>query len=102
MHFPEFFGAAPRIIVRDSLAEFLDAAMGSRVGHGSIDAVKLAEHAGLTASAYLMIRAPKAALYPDPRAARGDERRGRQHCELAGRRRRGRRLQGHQRTLRPA
>lgn len=72
MHFPEFFDAAPRIAVSDPLAGFLGAAEGGVVEYSYADTVKLAGHSCPTvASAYLMIRAALAALYPGALAERG-------------------------------
>lgn len=72
MHFPEFFAAAPRIAVSDPLARFLGAAEGGVIEYSYADTVKLAGHSCPTvASAFLMIRAALAALYPGALAERG-------------------------------
>lgn len=72
MQLPDFFDAAPRIRVRDPLAEFLGAAPGGILEYGYADVVRLAGHSCPTvASAYLMTRAAFAALYPDSLPVRG-------------------------------
>jgi hypothetical protein len=72
MQFPEFFDAAPRIIVRDPLAHFLGAADDGVIEYGYADVVKLAGHSCPTvASAYLMTRAALGALYRDALPERG-------------------------------
>ena len=72
MKFPEFFDAAPRIRLRDPLAQFLGAAEDGILEYGYGDAVKLAGHSCPTvASAYLMTRAALAALYPGEVPERG-------------------------------
>ncbi len=72
MPFPDFFDAAPRITVRDPLAQFLGAAEGGVMEYRYADAVKLAGHSCPTvASAYLMTRAALRALYPDSLPERG-------------------------------
>ena len=72
MQLPDFFDAAPRIRVRDPLAEFLGAAPGGVLEYGYADVVKLAGHSCPTvASAYLMARAAFRALYPDSLPVRG-------------------------------
>jgi len=72
MQLPDFYNDAPRIRVRDPLAEFLGAAPGGILEYGYADAVKLAGHSCPTvASAYLMTRAAFAALYPDSLPVRG-------------------------------
>ena len=73
MEFPEFFAAAPRITVRDPLAEFLGAASNGIIEYEYADVVKLAGHSCPTvASAYLMTRGALKALYPDALPARGE------------------------------
>ncbi|MFO1399281.1 MAG: hypothetical protein U1F48_19690 [Burkholderiales bacterium] len=73
MEFPEFFAAAPRIVVRDPLAEFLGAAAGGVIEYQFADVVKLAGHSCPTvASAYLMTRGALQALYPDALPVRGE------------------------------
>jgi hypothetical protein len=63
MAFPEFFAAAPRIVVSDPLARFLGAGDGT-MEYGYADAVRLAGHSCPTvASAYLMTRPVLRALY---------------------------------------
>jgi hypothetical protein len=55
--FPDFFSDAPRIAVRDPLAEFLGAADGGVIEYRYADVVKLAGHSCPTvASAFLMAR----------------------------------------------
>jgi hypothetical protein len=72
MQFPDFFDAAPRISVRDPLAQFLGAAKDGVIEYRYTDAVKLAGHSCPTvASAYLMTRAALAALYPATLPERG-------------------------------
>ena len=72
MQFPEFFGAAPRITVRDPLAGFLGAAEAGVIEYGYADVVRLAGHSCPTvASAYLMTRAAFTSLYPDTLPERG-------------------------------
>lgn len=71
MEFPEFFAAAPRIVVTDPLARFLGAGDGT-MEYGYADAVRLAGHSCPTvASAYLMTRAALRALYSDATPERG-------------------------------
>ena len=73
MQFPEFFDAAPRIVVRDPLARFLGAAVDGVIEYQYADVVKLAGHSCPTvASAYLMTRAALMALYPDALPVRGE------------------------------
>jgi formylmethanofuran dehydrogenase subunit E len=70
--FPAFFAEAPRIRVRDPLAEFLGAAQGGVLDYGYADAVRLAGHSCPTvASAWLMTRAALRALWPDALPERG-------------------------------
>jgi hypothetical protein len=79
MSFPEFFAAAPRIVLTDPLARFLGAGDGT-IEYGYADAVRLAGHSCPTvASAWLMTRAALRALYPDATPERGAIR-----VELAG------------------
>ena len=69
---PAFFAQAPRIRLRDPLADFLGAAREGVLEYGYADAVRLAGHSCPTvASAYLMTRAALAALYPDALPERG-------------------------------
>ena len=70
--FPDFFAAAPRITVRDSLSAFLGVARDGVIEYSYTDVVKLAGHSCPTvASAFLMARAALAALYPDALPERG-------------------------------
>jgi len=70
--FPDFFDAAPRLRLRDPLAEFLGAARGGVIDYRYADVVKLAGHSCPTvASAYLLGRAALAALYPQQLPERG-------------------------------
>jgi len=72
MTFPAFYEQAPRIVVRDALAEFLGAAEGGLIEYSYGDAVRLAGHSCPTvAGAYLMARAALRALYPQGPAERG-------------------------------
>ncbi len=72
MHLPEFFDAAPRIVVRDPLARFLGAAEDGVIEYSYADAVKLAGHSCPTvASAYLMTHTALRTLYPDALPERG-------------------------------
>ncbi len=73
MQFPEFFDAAPRIVVRDPLARFLGAASDGVIEYQYADVVKLAGHSCPTvASAYLMTRGALTALYPGTLPVRGE------------------------------
>jgi len=75
MQFPEFFDAAPRIVMRDPLARFLGAAADGVIEYQYADVVKLAGHSCPTvASAYLITRAALKALYPDTLPVRGEVR----------------------------
>ncbi len=72
MKLPDFFAAAPRIIVRDALADLLGAAEGGVFEYGYADAVKLAGHSCPTvASAYLLTVHALRALYPQEMPERG-------------------------------
>ena len=72
MHLPAFYSHAPRVLVRDPLAELLGAADGGLIEYGYADAVRLAGHSCPTvAGAYLMARAGLRALYPDALPERG-------------------------------
>ncbi len=72
MHLPAFYSHAPRLLVRDPLAELLGAADDGLVEYGYADAVRLAGHSCPTvAGAYLMARAGLRALYPDAVPERG-------------------------------
>jgi formylmethanofuran dehydrogenase subunit E len=73
--FPGFFEAAPRIRVRDALADFLGAARDGVLEYRYADAVRLAGHSCPTvASAFLMARAALAALFPERLPERGEVR----------------------------
>jgi len=70
--FPDFFADAPRITLRDPLAQFLGAAKDGLIEYSYADVVKLAGHSCPTvASAFLMARAGLAALYPGALPERG-------------------------------
>lgn len=72
MTYPAFYAQAPRISMRDPLADFLGAADGGLMEYTYLDAVHLAGHSCPTvAGAYLMARAALQALYPDQPAERG-------------------------------
>ena len=72
MHLPAFYSHAPRVLVRDPLAELLGAADGGLIEYGYADAVRLAGHSCPTvAGAYLMARAGLRTLYPDTLPERG-------------------------------
>lgn len=72
MKLPDFFELAPRLTVRDPLADFLGAATDGVLEYGYEDAVKLAGHSCPTvASAYLLTCRALAALYPDTLPERG-------------------------------
>ena len=66
MKLPEFFALAPRLTVRDGLADLLGAAEDGLFEYGYEDAVKLAGHSCPTvASAYMLTVRALRALYPD-------------------------------------
>lgn len=70
--FPEFFAAAPRIRLRDPLADFLGASADGVLEYTYADVVKVAGHSCPTlASAYLMARAALHALFPGTLPERG-------------------------------
>lgn len=72
MSLPAFFADAPRVLVRDPLAELLGAADGGLIEYSYADAVRVAGHSCPTvAGAYLMARAALRALYPGVPAERG-------------------------------
>jgi hypothetical protein len=72
MILPDFYASAPRLQVRDPLADFLGAAEGGVLDYGYEDAVKLAGHSCPTvASAYLLTWHALRALYPDALPERG-------------------------------
>ncbi|HOM14312.1 MAG TPA: FmdE family protein [Rubrivivax sp.] len=71
--FPAFFAAAPRLTVRDPLAEFLGTAPGGVMEYGYADAVRLSGHSCSTvASAYLMTVYGLRALYGGQLPVRGE------------------------------
>lgn len=77
MKLPDFFALAPRITVRDGLAELLGAAEGGVFEYGYEDAVKLAGHSCPTvASAYMLTVHALRALYPQAVPERGGVRAG--------------------------
>ncbi|MEW9622831.1 hypothetical protein [Rhodanobacter geophilus] len=72
MGHPAFFDEAPRILVRDPLADLLGAADGGLLEYRYLDAVRLAGHSCPTvAGAWLAARTALRALYPDEPAERG-------------------------------
>ena len=72
MQSPDFFDSAPRLTLRDPLAEFLGAAHGGLLEYTYADAVKLAGHSCPTvAGAYLLTARALAALYPGATPERG-------------------------------
>ncbi len=72
MKLPDFFAAAPRLVVRDALAELLGAAEGGVFEYGYADAVRLAGHSCPTvAAAYLLTVHALRALYPQEIPERG-------------------------------
>ena len=71
--FPDFFEAAPTIVVRDALADFLGAARGGSIEYHYADAVRLAGHSCPTvASAWLMARAALRQLFAGEVPQRGE------------------------------
>lgn len=71
--FPDFFSAAPVIVMRDPLAAFLGAAADGVIEYRFEDAVRLAGHSCPTvAAAFLMVRAGLAALYGAELPRRGE------------------------------
>lgn len=71
--FPDFFSAAPTIVVQDPLAHFLGAASDGIIEYRYEDAVKLAGHSCPTvAGAFLATRAALQLLYGDARPQRGE------------------------------
>lgn len=71
--FPAFFDEAPRITMRDPLAEFLGAAGGGLMEYRFADAVRLAGHSCPTvAGAYLMTLHALRALYGEQVPVRGE------------------------------
>lgn len=72
MPLPAFYSHAPRLLVRDPLAELLGAADDGLIEYGYADAVRLAGHSCPTvAGAYLMACAGLRALYPESLPERG-------------------------------
>lgn len=72
MSFPDFYDAAPRLVVRDPLADFLGAAEEGLIEYGYADAVRLAGHSCPTvAGAWLMTVRALQALYDDATPERG-------------------------------
>jgi len=72
MRTPDFFDAAPRIVLHDPLAELLGAARDGLLEFTYADAVKLAGHSCPTvAGAYLLAARALALLYPDATPERG-------------------------------
>jgi hypothetical protein len=72
MRYPNFFDQAPRIRLRDPLAQFLGAFADGVVEYGYLEAVKLAGHSCPTvAGAYLMTAKALGALYGDALPERG-------------------------------
>jgi hypothetical protein len=75
MQTPAFFDAAPRIVLRDPLAETLGAATDGIIEYGYLDAVKLAGHSCPTvAGAYLMTAKALKQLYGAELPCRGEVR----------------------------
>lgn len=73
MKTPEYFDAAPAIVLIDPLAELLGAAEDGLIEYRYVDAVKLAGHSCPTvAGAWLMTRAALARLYPGATPRRGE------------------------------
>jgi hypothetical protein len=82
---PDFFAAAPRIVVHDALAETLGAVADGVIDYGYADAVGLAGHSCPTvAGAWLMTRAALARLYPGALPERGGLRLELRDAEDAG------------------
>lgn len=73
MAFPAFFDAAPRIRLRDGLAQLLGASDDGMIEYSYADAVRLAGHSCPTvAGSWLMARAALKALYGEDVPARGE------------------------------
>lgn len=71
--FPSFFAAAPAILMRDPLADFLGAAREGLIEYRYEDAVRLAGHSCPTvATAFLMVRAGLKALFGGEVPTRGE------------------------------
>jgi len=85
---PDFFERAPRLQLRDPLAEFLGAAREGLIEYTYADAVKLAGHSCPTvAGAHLLAAKALALLYPDAIPERGAirvEMRDRQDAGVTG------------------
>ncbi len=72
MTYPAFYDTAPRITLRDPLADFLGAADDGLMEYRYLDAVHLAGHSCPTvAGAWLMACAALRALYPEQTPIRG-------------------------------
>lgn len=72
MSFPGFFDDVPALTLQDPLAGFLGAAPDGVIRYRYADAVRLAGHScGVTATAWLMLRAGLAALYGGDLPQRG-------------------------------
>lgn len=72
MRYPEFFEAAPVIVMRDPLAEFLGAVQDGLMEYRYANVVALAGHSCPTvAAAFLMTRTALNALYPGEVPLRG-------------------------------
>jgi hypothetical protein len=72
MKTPDFFDRAPRLLLRDPLAEFLGAAREGLIEYTYADSVKLAGHSCPTvAGAHLLAAKALALLYPDAIPERG-------------------------------
>lgn len=70
--FPEFYDQAPRILMRDPLAEFLGSAEGGLISYGYVDAVRQAGHScPAVAGAWLMVLSGLSWLYGDETPERG-------------------------------
>lgn len=71
--FPAFFAQAPKLTVRDPLAQFLGAAQQGTIEYRYADAVRLAGHSCPTvAGAYLMVLHGLRALYGSDLPVRGE------------------------------
>ena len=72
METPEFFDRAPRLVLRDPLAELLGAVREGLIEYTYADSVKLAGHSCPTvAGAHLLAAKALASLYPDAIPERG-------------------------------
>lgn len=73
MFYPPFFDEAPKLTLRDPLADFLGAAENGIMTYGYLDAVKLAGHSCPTvAGAYIMTLRALEELYPGEVPIRGE------------------------------